>query len=65
MEYWISHGGVAAKLNLGIVTYGRTFTLADPTNYSLYAPTVGGGLVGPYTQQIGILGYNEVYKFNY
>lgn len=51
-------------MNLGIVTYGRCFTLTDPNNQSLYAPATAG-LPGPYTNQSGFLGYNEVRRTYY
>lgn len=44
--------------------YGHSYTLANSANHQLGAPTVGGGQSGPWTQQMGFLGYNEVYKFN-
>ncbi|XP_066245992.1 probable chitinase 10 [Euwallacea similis] len=60
IEYWIASGADPAKINLGIATYARTFTLADPANTALYAPISGGGTAGPYTRMDGILGYNEI-----
>lgn len=45
---------------MGVATYGRCFTLADPGNTQLYAPTKDPGLPGPYTRAPGFLGYNEV-----
>ncbi|KAJ8928195.1 hypothetical protein NQ314_019258 [Rhamnusium bicolor] len=58
--HWIERGAPPSKLMLGIGTYGRSFTLADPSNTELYAPISGGGIAGPYTRQDGILGYNEI-----
>ncbi|CAG9820380.1 unnamed protein product [Phaedon cochleariae] len=60
IEYWIYKGASPEKINLGIATYGRSFTLKDPNNTQLYAPNVGGGRSGPYTRQEGFLGYNEI-----
>jgi len=60
IKYWISSGADPAKLNLGIATYARTFTLLDATNTSLYANITGGGTAGPYTRIEGVLGYNEI-----
>lgn len=45
---------------MGVATYGRCFTLENPQNTELYAPTVGPGVEGPYTRAPGFLGYNEV-----
>jgi chitinase len=52
-------GADPKKINMGIGTYGRTFTLADPSNTELYAPVYGTGEQGPYTEEAGMLGYNE------
>ncbi|KAL3289215.1 hypothetical protein HHI36_003649 [Cryptolaemus montrouzieri] len=61
ITYWIESGAPPSKLNLGMGTYGRGFTLADPSNTSLYAPTVGdGNRQAPYTRTDGNVGYNEV-----
>lgn len=40
--------------------YGRTYTLASASNNKLGAPVVNAGTQGPYTQEMGMLGYNEV-----
>lgn len=50
-------------MNLGLATYGRAFTLADPNKINLYDPILGGGNPGPYTNQSGFLGYNEVSNY--
>ncbi|XP_066146266.1 acidic mammalian chitinase-like [Euwallacea fornicatus] len=60
IEYWLSSGADPSKINLGLATYARTFTLADPSNTDLYAPINSGGTAGPYTRMDGILGYNEI-----
>ncbi|XP_060532607.1 chitotriosidase-1-like [Cylas formicarius] len=60
IEGWIERGMDISKINLGIATYARTFTLEDPSNTSLYAAIRDGGIAGPYTRQAGILGYNEI-----
>lgn len=51
---------------LGMGLYGRTFTLANPSNNGIGAPAVGaGGSAGPITKLVGILGYHEViYKID-
>ncbi len=53
-------GSHSDRLTLGLPLYGRGFTLDDPSNTAIYAPAERGGRPGPYTQQEGILGYNEV-----
>nr|XP_033321147.1 chitinase-3-like protein 1 isoform X1 [Megalopta genalis] len=60
VHYWLSQGAPADKLVLGIPSYGRTFTLANPGNNDVGAPTSGPGAAGPYTREAGILGYNEI-----
>jgi chitinase len=59
IQHWIDLGADPKKINMGIGTYGRTFTLADPSNTELYAPVYGTGEQGPYTEEAGMLGYNE------
>jgi chitinase len=63
IQYWIQQGAPSNKLNLGIGTYGRSFTLQNAANNGVGAPDAGAGNAGPYTQQSGYLGYNEVQQF--
>lgn len=44
--YWIKNGFPKEKINLGIPLYGRTFTLADPNEYSIGSHALGPGLAG-------------------
>ena len=60
MNYWLSNGAPAEKIVLGIPFYGRSFTLDDPSNTKIGAAASSPGLAGPYTQQEGTLGYNEI-----
>ncbi|CAH1104765.1 unnamed protein product [Psylliodes chrysocephalus] len=64
LQHWLNKGADPQKINLGIVLYGRSFTLADKTNTSLYAPIIEGGKEGPFSRQSGILGYNEICAFH-
>ncbi|EDS25631.1 chitotriosidase-1 [Culex quinquefasciatus] len=60
VQYWLSKGAPASKLNLGMPLYGRTFTLASASNNGVGAPVTGAGVPGPYTQEPGYVGYNEI-----
>lgn len=53
-------GAAADKINVGLPTYGRGFTLADPAQHGLYAPATGPSLMGNYVPEAGILGYSEI-----
>ncbi|XP_075986238.1 acidic mammalian chitinase-like isoform X2 [Anticarsia gemmatalis] len=59
LQYWISAGCPPEKIALGIPFYARTFTLADPNNNGVRAPSTGAGPAGPYTNEAGFMGYNE------
>jgi GH18 family chitinase len=63
IKYWIQKGAPKDKLNLGIATYGRSFTLQNANNNGVGAPTKDAGKPGPYTEEAGYLGYNEVQQF--
>jgi chitinase len=63
IQDWIQHGAPKEKLNLGIGTFGRSFTLEDANNNGVGAPAKGAGKPGPYTEEEGYLGYNEVHQF--
>jgi len=63
INYWIKKGAPKDKLNLGIATYGRSFTLANEKENGVGAPaksTNKPGNPGPYTQTGGYLGYNVI-----
>lgn len=60
VKKYLERGADPAKINIGLPTYGRGFTLADPTNSSMYAPATGPSLMGAYVPEAGILGYDEI-----
>lgn len=60
MNYWKNQGAPAEKLTVGFGAYARIFTLTNPANHGLDAPTSGPGTAGPYTQEAGTLAYFEV-----
>ncbi|XP_044757295.1 acidic mammalian chitinase-like [Coccinella septempunctata] len=64
IHHWIARGAPASKLNMGIVTYGRGFTLTDPAQTDLHAHSNGPSAAGPYTQEAGMMGYNEICEFD-
>lgn len=47
---------------MGVPTYGRCFRLDDINNNGMIASASQPGEQGPYTQEPGLLGYNEVRK---
>uniref|UniRef100_A0A6P7GDA6 Probable chitinase 10 n=1 Tax=Diabrotica virgifera virgifera TaxID=50390 RepID=A0A6P7GDA6_DIAVI len=63
LEYWLSLNVDPAKINMGVPTYGRTFTLLDQDHTSLYDPVAGPGKKGEYTGLKGSLGYHEICEF--
>lgn len=60
VNYWIEKGAPSTKLILGIPSYGQSFTLADPGNNGLNAPSSGPGEAGAFTAQGGVLAYYEI-----
>ncbi|XP_076166263.1 chitinase-3-like protein 1 [Ptiloglossa arizonensis] len=60
VRYWLSQGAPAHMLNLGIPSFGRSFTLEDSAKNEIGASCSGPGLAGPYSQEAGNLGYNEI-----
>ena len=61
INYYIERGADPLKLNLGIASYGRGFTLPDNTNDNgVYCQTVGPIPSGHITHEAGMWSYYEV-----
>uniref|UniRef100_A0A7N5NZZ4 Chitinase 1 n=1 Tax=Ailuropoda melanoleuca TaxID=9646 RepID=A0A7N5NZZ4_AILME len=60
VQLWLQKGTPANKLILGMPTYGRSFTLASPSDTGVGAPAMGPGSPGPFTREGGLLAYYEV-----
>lgn len=57
---WVKLGAPKEKLVIGMPTYGRSFTLANPDKHGPNAPASGGGREGVYTKESGFLAYYEI-----
>lgn len=60
IQRWITLGVDPAKLNLGLGSYGRPFTLLEEDEHDLGSPVNGTGVLGPLTAESGMWGYNEI-----
>lgn len=60
IHYWLNAGVPASKIILGLPLYGRGFTLNNAAQNGFYAPANNPIPAGPYTQQSGTWGYNEI-----
>ncbi|XP_025092710.1 acidic mammalian chitinase-like [Pomacea canaliculata] len=60
IDYWLSQGIPKEKLIVGLATYGMSYTLANPEVHGVHAPAIGGGRMGPFTKETGILSYYEI-----
>ncbi|KAK7501350.1 hypothetical protein BaRGS_00007475 [Batillaria attramentaria] len=63
-QYWVEKGCPRDKLVIGVPTYGRTFTLSNPSQNSLGAAAKGAGTAGAYTREAGFLAYYEICEKN-
>lgn len=59
INYWISLGAPPEKIVMGMGTYGRSFTI-DAKHHNVGDPASGAGQPGPWTEEAGTLGYNEI-----
>lgn len=60
INWWIANGAPAEKLIVGMATFGHGWQLADESQDGLFCPAAGGTPKGPYTGQMGFLGYYEI-----
>ena len=61
INYYLNQGISASKINLGIPTYGHTWTLSS-SNTGYNAPASGPGAAGSATGTQGVLAYFEICK---
>ncbi|KAL8597655.1 hypothetical protein ACOMHN_031590 [Nucella lapillus] len=59
-SYWVQKGAEAAKITVGMASYGRSFTLSSASNYKVGDPASGSGQPGALTGTKGFLAYYEV-----
>ena len=64
MTFWNENGEAPEKLIVGFSAYGQTFTLSDPSNTGISAPTAGACILGPYTEEPGTWAYYEVSRLS-
>lgn len=57
---WVKQGASKENLVIGLPTYGRTFTLANPNLTDIDAPAAHGGRPGQFTKESGFLSFFEV-----
>jgi len=60
MEAWMAAGAPADKLVMGVGTYGRGWTLNNPSVAGIGAPAKGGSTPGPGTGEAGYLSVTEI-----
>jgi len=60
VKFYISQGADPAKLNLGLITYGRSFTLKNATDNGIGAAASGPGTMGVVIPEAGVLAYADV-----
>ena len=58
--HFLTQGMPCKKIALGLGTYGRAFTLANPSQRGLGAPAKGPASKGKYTREAGFLSYYEI-----
>ncbi|KAK0058057.1 Chitin binding domain containng protein [Biomphalaria pfeifferi] len=59
-KYWASKGAPKDKINIGLATYGRTFTLSDPNKHEPGDAAPSPGPAGQFTREAGFMAYYEI-----
>ena len=59
-QMWTKLGAPKEKLVIGMPTYGRSFTLTNPSRYIVNSEAKDGGKAGEYTKEGGFLAYYEI-----
>ena len=60
VRFYLANGATRDKLVLGIPTYGRSYTLANPDVHEIGSPATAAGEAGPGTKENGYLAYYEI-----
>jgi len=60
IKFYLKNGASRDKLVLGIPTYGRSYTLANPDAHEISSPATGPGEEGTGTKEDGYLAYYEI-----
>merc|ERR1711962_1390303 len=60
IAWWLSKGADPKKLIVGTATFGHGWELVDENENGLFCPAKTGTPPGPYTGQMGFLGYYEI-----
>merc|ERR1712178_10931 len=60
IDYWLDHGASAAKLTMGIGTYGRGWKLSEANQNGYNSPATGASSPGVSTKAAGFLAYYEI-----
>ncbi|KAF2365040.1 Glycoside hydrolase family 18 catalytic domain [Trinorchestia longiramus] len=60
ISYVLSLGVQPSKVVLALPFFGRSFYLRDTSSTGVGAPSLQDGYRGPYSQEDGFLGYNEI-----
>jgi len=60
VKFYLSNGASRHKLVLGIPTYGRSYTLANPDAHAISSPATAPGEKGSGTKEAGYLAYYEI-----